>query len=174
MNAGHAIVIVAGLVWIGSACLLAEVARLLGPKFNTTRTVHWGWRRLAELGALVFLLRGLTLMYPGQLVEVSRISVMAPVAAVTVLGVVAALLHWVQSDRSPPPWSVRFLELVALLGRDQSVIRAAMIVPPAAIGDIPPIEEPMDRRRFRLTILIGCALVMAAIAAFLALNSPVA
>jgi hypothetical protein len=40
MNAGHAIVIVAGLVWIGSACLLAEVARLLGPKFNTTRTVH--------------------------------------------------------------------------------------------------------------------------------------
>lgn len=174
MNLGQISVITAGLFWLAAAGVLLEVSRVLGPAFDTKATVHPFWRAVAWCGALIMCARGVTLLFPGKLIEVSRISVMAPLGALAVLGVTLALLDWIMRDRAPPPWSVQVLRLSALLGRDGPVRFAAMNVPPAAVGDLAPVEERPGQRRSRLPILIGAILLLAAIAAFLALNSPAA
>lgn len=171
MTLGQFSVISAGLLWVTSGGILMEVSRLLGPAFDRVKTVHRGWRWLVWMGALIALCRGLTLIFPGKLVEVSRISVMAPLGGVLVLGLSLAVLDWVMRDRSPPPWSVQVMRLAALFGRDGPVKFAAFAVPPAAIGDAPPAFEPKGERRSRLAILLGALALLAAVAAFLALNS---
>lgn len=169
---GMLFVIVAGLFWMAAGTVLLEVSRILGPSFHTRVTVPFGWRVVTWLGALICFIRGMTLLFPGQLVEVSRISVMAPLGSVVVLGLSLAVLDWVMRDRAPPPWSVQVLRLAAVLGRNGPVRFAAMAVPPASVGDMPPLDEPRDLRRTRLPVLIGAILIVLAIAVFLALNAP--
>lgn len=169
---GQLSVIMAGMLWLAASCVLMEVARILGPSFHTKRTVHWFWRGVTWAGAAIFFLRGMTLLFPGQLIEVSRVSAVAPLAALGVLGVVLALLDWVMRDRAPPPWSVTVMRMAALLGRDGPVRMAAMAVPPAAVGDVLPCDEAGRQRRSRLPVLIGAAAVVVAIAVFLAVNAP--
>lgn len=170
MTMGQLSVILAGLLWVASAAVLQEVARVLGPSFHTKRTVHWGWRILTWAGAVIMLVRGITLLFPGRLIEVSRVSVVAPLGALAVLGVTLALLDWVMRDRAPPPWSVQVMRAVALLGRDGPVKFAALAVPPAAVGAALP-EEPAAGRASRLPVMIGAATVLAGVALFLALNA---
>lgn len=170
MTLGQISVITAGLLWVASAAVLQEVARVLGPSFHTKTTVHWGWRALTWLGAVVMLVRGATLLFPGRLIEVSRISVVAPLGALAVLGVTLALLDWVMRDRAPPPWSVQVMRAVALLGQDGPVKFAALTVPPASAGAALP-AEPAPGRPSRLPIMIGAGLVLGGVAAFLALNA---
>lgn len=172
MTVGQLSAIAAGVLWLASACVLREVARVLGPSFHTTATVAWGWRALTNLGALIMLGCGLTFLFPGRLVEVSRVSIMAPLGAVAVLGVTSALLDWVMRDRAPPPWSVQVMRLAAVFGR-RSVIEAGMAVPPAPMGASLPEGAPDPHRRSRLPILIGAAAVIVGIAVFLVLNSQV-
>lgn len=172
MTIGQLSVIIAGVFWIAAACVLREVARVLGPSFHTKATVHYGWRALTNLGALIMLCRGLTLLFPGKLVEVSRISIMAPLGALAVLGVTLALLDWVMRDRAPPPWSVHAMRLAAVFGKGP-VIAAGLAVPPAPIGAAIPQDAPDPSRRSRLPILIGAVAVIIMIAAVVILNSPV-
>lgn len=173
MTIGQLSVIIAGVFWIASACVLREVARVLGPSFHTKTTVHYGWRALTNLGAIIMLGRGLTLLFPGKLVEVSRISIMAPLGALAVLGVTLALLDWVMRDRAPPPWSVHAMRLAAVLGKGP-VIAAGLAVPPAPIGASLPPDGVDHGRRARLPILIGAVAVIIMVAAVLILNSPAA
>lgn len=168
---GQLTVITAGLFWLAAGGVLLEVSRVLGPSYHTKTTVHWGWRALTWLGAAIMFGRGVTLLFPGQLVEVSRISVMAPLGAIAVLGVTLALLDWVMRDRAPPPWSVQFMRTVALLGRDGPVKFAALAVPPAPVGAAIPADPPA-RRRAHLPILIGAVVVLVAVAMFLAVSAP--
>jgi hypothetical protein len=165
-------VLISGVLWLTSACVLVEVARLLGPTFHTKRTAHPFWRFLTWAAAVVFFVRGMTLLFPGQLVEISRVSIVAPFSSTAVLGVTLALLDWVMRDRAPPPWSVQMVRLAALLGKDGPVKFAAMQVPPAAVGDALPPETLADRHRSRLPVLIGAILIVAALALFLAISSP--
>ena len=172
MTIGQLSVIIAGIFWIASACVLREVARVLGPSFHTKATVHYGWRALTNLGAIIMLGRGLTLLFPGKLVEISRISVMSPLAAIAVLGLTLALLDWVMRDRAPPPWSVQVVRLAAVLGKGPA-IAAGLAVPPAPIGASLPPEATDAHRRTRLPVLVGAAVIIVLIAAFLVANSPV-
>lgn len=169
---GQLSVIAAGLLWMAASCVLVEVSRILGPTFHTKTTAHPFWRFVTWVGAAIFFLRGMTLLFPGKLIETSRVSIVAPLGALAVLGVTLALLDWVMRDRAPPPWSVNAVRLVALLGANGPVQRVAMAVPPAAIGDAPPVDEPHHARRSRLPVLIGAIFIVAGIALFLALNSP--
>lgn len=171
MSLGPLTVITAGLLWIAAGGILLEVSRLLGPAFDNVKTVNRVWRWLTWCGALIALCRGLTLIFPGKLVEVSRISVMAPLGGLLVLGLSLAILDWVMRDRAPPPWSVQFMRLVALFGRDGPVKFAAMALPPAAVGDLPPPDEPARHRRGRLAVMLGAIMVLALMAAFLAFNA---
>lgn len=165
-------VLISGVLWLTSACVLIEVARLLGPTFHTKRTAHPFWRFCTWAAAVAFFIRGMTLLFPGQLIEISRVSVVSPFSALAVLGVTLALLDWVMRDRAPPPWSVQAVRLAALLGKDGPVKFAAMQVPPAAVGDALPRETVADRHRSHLPVLIGAILIVAALALFLAVNSP--
>lgn len=171
MNAGQIFVLAAGLIWLTAAGVILEISRVLGPSFHTSRTVHWGWRVLAWCGAAVAFAGGMTLLFPGQLVDVSRISIIAPLRGCVVLGLALGLLDWVMRDRAPPPWSVRVLQVAAYFG-PKAVEFAAMKVPPANLLDTPPSHEPSDQRRSRLPILLGAIVMLMLIAAFLALNSP--
>lgn len=171
MTLGQLTVITAGLLWITSGGILLEVSRLLGPAFDTVKTVHRGWRWVVWCGALIALCRGLTLIFPGRFVEVSRISIMAPLGALLVLGLSLAVLDWVMRDRAPPPWTVQVMRLVAMFGRDGPIRFAAMAMPPAAVGDPPPVDEPARHRRWRLAVMVGALGVLASMAAFLALNA---
>lgn len=171
MSLGQFSVIAAGLLWITSGGILMEVSRLLGPAFDTVKTVHRIWRWMVWIGALIALCRGLTLIFPGKLVEVSRISIMAPLGGLLVLGLSLAVLDWVMRDRAPPPWSVQVLRLAALMGRNGPVKFAAFAVPPASVGDMPPPDEPQSHRTGRLAVMLGALALLLAGAVFLALNS---
>lgn len=171
MNMGQITVIIAGLLWITSACVILEVSRLLGPAFDKTKTVHPVWRAVAWIGAVMAFVRGATLIFPGQFVEVSRISIMAPMGALVVLGLSLALLDWVMRDRAPPPWSVQVMRLAAMLGRDGPVKFATFAVPPASVGDVPPASEPARQRQSRLVVLLGAVAVIAVLALILALSA---
>lgn len=171
MSLGQFSVIAAGLLWVTSGGILMEVSRLLGPAFDRVKTVNRAWRWLVWVGALIALCRGLTLIFPGRLVEVSRISVMAPLGGLLVLGLSLAVLDWVMRDRAPPPWSVQVMRLAALMGRNGPVKFAAFAVPPAAVGDLPPVDEPARHRWGRLAVMVGAVGLLLAGAAFLAANS---
>ena len=166
----HLPMLISGVLWLAAACVLVEVARLLGPTFHTKRTAHAVWRFLTWAAAVAFFAWGVLQLFPGRVQVVTQASAFSPIPSLAVLGVSLALLDWVMRDRAPPPWSVQILRLVALLGRDGPVRYAAMAVPPAAAGDALPREE---RGRSRLPVLIGAVLMVAAVALFLALNSPV-
>ncbi|QBX38683.1 hypothetical protein E4M02_11215 [Brevundimonas sp. S30B] len=168
---GNAIAVVAGLIWMGSGMILLEISRLLGPAFDKVKTVPWGWRALTWAAAVIFFIRGVSLLFPGQLIETSGVSYVAPVTALAVAGVTLALLNWIMADRNPPPLTVQIMRLAALLGRDGLVKFAAMNVPPAGAADLPPVDEPKGRRRWRLTVLSGAFALIAAVVVFLAVNS---
>lgn len=171
MNIGQVSVTIAGLEWVLAGIVLREVSRLLGPSFHTAKTVHWGWRALVWIAALFCFLRGGTLWFPGRLVEVSRISLMAPMGGLVVLGLSLWALDWVMRDRAPPPISVQVMRLAALFGRNGPVKFAAMAVKPAAVGDVPPVDEPKGQRRGRLAVMLGAMLVLAGLATFLLLSA---
>lgn len=169
---GMLFVIAAGLFWMGSGTVLLEVSRILGPSFHTKVTVHVGWRVVTWVAAIICFVRGMTLLFPGKLIEVSRISVMAPLGSMVVLGLSLVVLDWVMRDRAPPPWSVQMMRLAAVLGHNSPIKFAAMSLPPAAVGDLPPVDEPNHLRRSRLPVLIGAVVIVVSIAVFLAFNSP--
>lgn len=171
MNLGEMSVITAGLLWLASASILLEVSRVLGPSFHTMTTAHWGWRLLAWLGSVAMFGRGITFLFPGQLVEFSRGSVAAPLGAVAVLGVTIALLDLTMRDRAPPPWSVQVMRLVALLGRDGPIKFAALALPAAPAGVAIPTDDMRRPSRSRLPVLTGSTLVIVSIAVFLAVSS---
>lgn len=123
----------------------------------------------ADLGPVVTLVRWAAPLFSGRLIELGRISVVAPLGGQVILGVPAVLLDWVMRDRAPPPWSVQVMRADAMLGRDGPVKFAAMAVPPAPVGGAPP-PDPSAHRRSRLPVMIGAGLVLAAVALFLAVN----
>lgn len=172
---GHALAIISGLIWIAAGFVLMEISRILGPAYNTTRTVQPFWRGLAWVGAVIFFIGGVSLLFPGQLIETTSISLVAPARAIGALGVTLALLDWIMRDRSPPPWStiatVQMLRLAALLGRTGPVMRTATALPPAGLGDLPAEDEPTRQRRSRLAVLSVSLLVALGILAFLAANA---
>jgi hypothetical protein len=172
MTTGHVLTIIAGLCWATTGGILFEIFRLLGPEFDKAKTVHWFWRRITWLGGAGAMIGGVFLLFPGDLVDVSRISVLAPVRALIALGLAAALLDWVMRDRAPPPWSENMLRLAGVLGMDGPVKFAALNVPPAAVGDVAPADEPLRHRRSRLPILMSAVAVVVSIAVFVALNAP--
>lgn len=169
---GHTLAIMSGLIWIGGGLVLMEISRILGPAYNTTRTVHPFWRGVAWVGAVTFFVGGATLLFPGQLIETSSVSLIAPARALGAFGVTLALLDWIMRDRSPPPWStvatVQMLRLAALLGRTGPVMKTATALPIAGVGDVPPPYEPVRQRRSRLIVLATSLAIALGILAFLA------
>lgn len=159
-----------GLVYLGVGCVLAQTARVLGPTYLTKISADWRLRWFFGATALFFIVRGALFLWPGRLIAVDRMSMMAPVEAVIILALAAYILDSVMRDRAPPPWSVQFLRLLALVGWDRASLGVAFHTPPAVMGDPQPQADTQGRTT-RMAVLLGASAVIAAIACLLAFSS---
>lgn len=168
---GHIVIAaLTGLIYLGVGCVFAQTSRVLGPTYLTKVSADWRLRWFFGIVALFFVVRGALFLWPGRLIAVERMSVLAPMEAVIILAIAGYILDGVMRDRAPPPWSVQFLRLLAVVGWDRASLGVAFNTPPAIMGDpLPPPGAP--GRTTRLAVQIGAGAVMFAIACLLALSS---
>ena len=163
MTAHALMVAVTGLIFVASGLVLLAVARLLGRTFYNKPSAPWWGRGLVFGAALGLVWRGVTFLFPGELVSVETMSAVVPLEAVIVLGLCLFTLDWVLRERDPPPLVERVLRLFARRGAsDGEIIQATLALPvtPYAAG------RPVNRcgRRMRLTVLIAAGMLLAGVA----------
>lgn len=169
-----AIVLYAGVVFLASGASLLEIARLLGKSFETRVSAKWWVQGVVFAGAAVLFGYGCVILFPGRAVQVQHMSLGLPLVGTVVLGMALWLLDHVTGEREPPPWSVDFLRLVALLGRDNLLKGATFRTEPAAYMDPIPRDEPISGRLVRVAVLLGSIVVIGLVAGTILLNSAVA
>ncbi|KQS55885.1 hypothetical protein ASG17_07495 [Brevundimonas sp. Leaf363] len=143
-----------GLLFLGAAGVMTVVFRILGPTYHTRISASWLHRGVVFAMAAFFVVRGATLIWPGRLVRVDHMSPLLPAGALVALVMSLLILDLVQRERSPPPWSVMVMRLLAVLGRDKWMVEAGMHLPPAAMLDRPAMETPPGWNRW---IFVGAA-----------------
>lgn len=175
MPSAHSVlVIVTALIFIAAGAVLGQIGRLLHPSYATRQTARLGWRCLIWFGGLCLLARAWTLLFPGEVVAVERMTPMVTFSGLVVLGLALWKLDDVMRENDPPPWSVQLIRLAMLVGVKPLVAGTALAVPPAAVGDEPPPDHPEPHQRERTAMMIAAALVIAGVVAFVVLNSPAA
>lgn len=164
MNAHTAMVIATGLMFVASSMSLGVVVRLLGPTFHTKVTAPWpvvGFFFLASAGLFW---RGVTFLFPGDLVSTDRMTPIVPLEALIVLGLSIFILDWVMGDRAPPPLLFRYFGW-AIRPRlsDERLAQLAFDLPPA-LHVAAPADAQINRtgRKTRLFVLTAGALVILA------------
>lgn len=168
------LIIVTALVFFASAAVVAQIGRLLHPSYGTRMTAHWIWRVVIWLGAVALFARGVTLLWPGGLFSVGRMTPLVLMGGLVTLGFALWKLDDVMRENDPPPWSVQLLRIVALTGIAGLVTRTALTLPPAAFGDLPPADERDPAELPRLMMMGAAALVIVIVVAAIVLNSPAA
>ncbi|QFU30261.1 hypothetical protein [Brevundimonas sp. Bb-A] len=161
-------VVLTGLLFLSSGGVMTVVFRLLGPTYHTRISGSWFLRLVVFLIAVFLMVRGATTIFPGRLVKVEHMSPLLPVGALVALVLTLIVLDFVQRDRSPPPWSVHALRVLALLRRDDLVADLAMKLPPAGLLDRPVSDRPCFR--IRLTFLMTAGILVAAGVLVVAIN----
>lgn len=161
MTFGQLSVLTAGLLWMCSGSICMEISRLLGPSFDRTTTAHPVLRFAFWLIAATFFARGVSLLFPGEAIDTSRISIMAPWSAAGTLALCLIVLDWTMRDRAPPPWSTRLLARFGL---------RSLIASTGGSGEVEVFEAPRDRA-VRLAVLVLASLGLFALALLLALNA---
>lgn len=174
MNSHLLIVLYAGGVFLASGACLLEISRLLGKTFETKVSAPWWVRGAVFAGAVTLFGYGCVILFPGRAISVQHMSLGLPAVGTVVLGMALWLLDHVTGEREPPPWSVDFLRLVALLGWDSLLKGAAFKTRPAAYLDPLPPSGPASGRLVRVAVLVGAVLTISAIACVILLNSAAA
>lgn len=164
-------VLYAGSVFLGAGVSLLEIARLLGKSFETKVSAPWWVQGVVFLGAVILFGYGCVILFPGKALQVQHMSAGLPLVGTVVLGMALWLLDHVTGEREPPPWSVDFLRLVALLGRDSLLKDAAFRTHPAAYLDPLPTDVPVGSRLLRVAVLLGSIVVIGVIAATILTSS---
>lgn len=144
-----------GLLFLTAGALMTVVFKLLGPTYHTRISASWFHRAVVLSIAVFFIIRGATTIWPGRLVRVDHMSPLLPIGSMVSVAMALLLLDLVQRDRSPPPWSVMVLRVLALMGYDRFTAAAAMHLPPAGILDRPAKETPAGWFRW---VMIGSAI----------------
>ncbi len=155
-------VVLTGMLFLSAGGVMTVVFRLLGPTYHTRISGSWFLRLVVFLIATFLMVRGATTVFPGRLVRVEHMSPLLPLGALCSLAFALIVLHFVQQDRSPPPWSVHVLRALALLKRDELVMDLAMKLPPAGLIDHPVSDQPHNG--LRLTIVCSAMVLIAAAA----------
>lgn len=175
MNPHTAMVIATGLMFVASSMALGVVVRLLGPTFHTKVTAPWpviGFFFIASAGLFW---RGVTFLFPGDLVSTDQMSLIVPLEAAIVLGLCVVILDWVMGDRAPPPLLFRYFGW-AIRPRlsDERLTDLAFTLPPAMHVAAPP-EAQISRtgRKTRLFVLTGGALIILAALGVIAASAAV-
>lgn len=171
MNAHVLMVLYAGMTFIGSGASLLEIGRLLGKSFETKISASWWIRGPVYVGAGVLFAYGCILLFPGKAIQTQHMSIGLPLVGTVMLGMALWLLDIVTGEREPPPWSVDFLRLAALIGRENVIKGVAFRTAPAAYRDPLPPETPSAGRLVRVAVILGAIFVIVAVSAIILSNS---
>lgn len=173
MTLDHLNAVFTGLTYFAAGMCLGVVVRLLGPTYHTKVTAPRWVILFFGVCSGVLLWRGLTILFPGRLVDVTGISLVAPVTALTVLGLCLFILDFIMGDRSPPPLFSRYFSWAIRRGAgEEDLVKAAFSLPPAIHNAAPP-EAQINRcsRRARLIVLSGGAAAILSLLGVLAVNA---
>ncbi|ADK99376.1 hypothetical protein [Brevundimonas subvibrioides] len=171
MNAHVVMVLYAGMAFLASGAALLEIARLLGKAFETKVSAPWWVRGLVFLASVILFGYGGVILFPGHALQVHSMSIGLPLVGTVMLAMALWILDQVTGERDPPPWSVDFLRLAAMIGRDSVIKAAAFRTEPAVYLDPIPTDVPTPGRLARVVVILGAAAVIGSVAALILTDS---
>ena len=161
MIAAQLIVVLTGLLYVGASMALGVVVRLLGPTYHTKVTAPWPVIAFFALAAALLLWRGVTILFPGHLVDTTGMSLVATATAAVVVGLTLFILDFVMGDRSPPPLFSRYFGWAVRHGLDDAIIASTFDKAPAMHLAAPPAAQiTRCGRKTRLFVLTSAAAVI--------------
>ena len=155
--------ILTGMSYLASGMSLGVVVRLLGPTYHTKVTAPLGVIGFFFLCSVGLLWRGVTLLFPGRLVDTAGMSMVAPMTGLIVLGLCVFILDLIMGDRSPPPlfgkyfgWAIRRRV------EERELIEQAFAMNPAMHVAAPPDAQiTRTGRRVRVVVMsIGVIVIL--------------
>jgi hypothetical protein len=171
---GHSLMVAyTGLSFVISAMVLLAVGRLSGPTYHTKVNAPPWVIGFFFLASAILFWRASTILFPGDLVDVSRMSWVAAAEASVVAGLSVFILNITLRDRAPPPIFERLLGFRMVRTDEAQIINMAMNTNPAMHANPAPAEFQVTRvgRTQRITVLLAGAAIIAAILGFLVANS---
>lgn len=176
MTLQEAIALYSGLTYIAAAAVCVPIIKVLGPLFPTRITAPLPFIICGAVYMAVLFFRGVTILFPGQIVTLSAISWVSPLKATADLMLMLFILDYVLRRRAPPPLISRLIEIGQKFGMsERGVVQMAFESPSLAMADAPASEDPdhpqVGRRWVRLFMLFGAGAVLTSFVLFLTLNS---
>ena len=174
MTLDHLTPIITGLLYIAACMNLTVVLRLLGPTYHTKISAPFWVSGFFFVSSVGLLWRGVTLLFPGKLVDVTGLSLIAPFTALIVLGLTTFILDFVMGDRSPPPLFSRYFGWAIRRVPPAELLQAAFDLPPA-MHEAAPADAQINRcgRKARLAVLTIGGLAILLVLGVMAANASV-
>lgn len=176
MTLQEAIALYSGLTYIAAAAVCVPIIKVLGPLYPSRITAPLPFIICGAVYMGVLFFRGVTILFPGQVVTLSAISWVSPLKATADLMLMLFILDYVLRRRAPPPLITRLIEIGQKFGMsERGVVQMAFESPSLAMADTPASEDPnhpqIGSRWVRLLMLAGAAAVLASLVLLLTLNS---
>lgn len=176
MTLQHALALYAGLTYLAAAGVCIPILKVLGPLYPSRVTAPKWLLACGAAYMAVLIFRGVTILFPGQIVTLSAISWISPLKATADLGLMLILLDATLRWRSPPPLITRLLAIAARNGvSDRGLVQMGFEAPASAAADYSASEDPnhlnQGPRWLRMIILLGAGAVISAIMVVIMLNS---
>lgn len=176
MTLQQAIALYSGLTYLAAAGVCVPILKVLGPQYPSRVTAPKWFICVGAMYMAVLFFRGMTILFPGQIVTLSAISWVSPLKATADLMLMIVLLDVVLRWRSPPPLIERLITIAARHGvSDQGLIKMGFEAPGVATADYSASEDrnspAVGKRWVRLSVLFGCVATIAAIIGVVVLNS---
>lgn len=176
MTLQEAVALYSGLTYIAAAAVCVPIVKVLGPLYPTRITAPWPFIVCGAIYMGVLFFRGVTILFPGQIVTLSAISWVSPLKATADLMLMLFILDYVLRRRSPPPLIGRLIQIALGSGMsERGGVQMAFEAPAMAIADAPASEDPnhlqIGRRWVRVLMLCGAAAVLASLILLMTLNS---
>ena len=167
MTLQEAIALYSGLTYIAAAAVCVPIIKVLGPHYPSRLTAPLPFIICGAVYMGVLFFRGVTILFPGQVVTLSAISWVSPLKATADLMLMLFILDYVLRRRSPPPLISRLIEIGQKFGMSES--------PALALADMPASEDldhpQIGKRWIRLLMLAGAVTVLGCVILMLTLNS---
>lgn len=179
MTLQQAIALYSGLTYLAAAGVCVPILKVLGPQYPSRVTAPKWFICVGAVYMAVLFFRGMTILFPGQIVTLSAISWVSPLKATADLMLMIVLLDVVLRWRSPPPLIERLITIAARHGvSDQGLVKMAFEAPGVATADYSATEDPnapaTGRRWVRILVLLGASALIAVVGLSIILNSAAA
>jgi hypothetical protein len=165
------------LGYLVAAGFALPAVHFLGPRYTTQTTARPAIIAFGVFYTLALFFRAVSILFPGEVVTTAAISPIAPLIPWTLVVLNGLLLDFIMRHRAPPPLMERVVRFfLRRTGDAETAIKLAMALPTAAVCDVPS-DEPCRsemKRTYRVAVLIGGGLALAAIVLVVVLSSPVA